>query len=133
MVEVSKGQHFARHPAAAETLRQAISSLLQRYGARPDAKFEERDLSGGIRLVPGTDPAVIGSGLEILLTFGAVEDMMLKTLDKMIGGQEQKHPEARLLVTALDAVKKSIAEQEQKDGDQEKRPRRQLRRSDSER
>jgi hypothetical protein len=67
LVEHSTGHRFDTHPAAAETLRQAISVLLERMGARTDAKFTEADLVNGTRFVPGTDPATMGPGLEALL------------------------------------------------------------------
>jgi hypothetical protein len=70
LVQASTGWHFARHPAAAETLRRAISILLERYGARPDAKFAEDEMTSGLRLVPGADPATIAAGLETIVSAG---------------------------------------------------------------
>jgi hypothetical protein len=44
LVEASTGCRFDKHPAAAETLRRAVSIMLENMGARADAKFEEDDL-----------------------------------------------------------------------------------------
>jgi hypothetical protein len=116
LVERSTGHRFDTHPAAAETLRQAISVLLERMGARADAKFTEDELVSGTRFVPGTDPATMGPGLEALLA-GALWSSY--DLDELAELGDRKT--LKLLSDAsLDPAGGSAPER------QEKRPRRRL-------
>jgi hypothetical protein len=105
LVEFATGYRYDAHPAATETLRQAISIALQRMGARDDARFSEDDLhSPKFKLVPtnisNMDPVKIGVTIEALMTY---PDDKLSKLRVALSGLmdrdhegEEKRPRRRL-------------------------------------
>jgi hypothetical protein len=127
LIEASTGCRVDRHPAAAETLRQAISLWLElAWSAAPDAKFEESDTARGLKIVPGTNPTGIATAIVTLVMTGMAADVVRRS-------QGHEAPKTNV-IDMLEWLKKSIAEAEegQKREAAEKSKRRRMRKSERE-
>jgi hypothetical protein len=122
LIEASTGCRIDQHPAAAETLRLAISGWLERaYGAAPDANFKEGDMAQGMKFLPGNNPATIAIGAEVVVGTGTAADVIRKAKR----GAGPAADTVKWLMETIDEAK-----EEQKHDAAEKSTRRRMRRSE---